>query len=286
MRTMEKTFSIIIPCFNEEKQIGAVLDALVDHVKTRGYNTEIVVVNDGSTDATSSVLASRPVTVITHPHNRGYGASLKTGAAVAKYDWLLFYDADGQHSPELIDTLVAAVGENDMVVGARQGYQGPLVRQPGKWLIRKVAEYLSGHKIPDFNSGLRLVSKALFNEFRNLYPDGFSLSTTITIAALKNHYRVQYVPISIAKRGGKSTVRWNDAVTTLMLVSRLIVVFSPLKLFTTISSIMFVVGLLSLVNDLLQLNLNEATLFLIISALLIFLFGLLSDQIADLRRRL
>lgn len=283
---MEKAFSIIIPCFNEEKQIGSVLDTLLAYLKTRVYTTEIIVVNDGSTDATSSVLASKPVNVITHPHNRGYGASLKTGAAAAQYDWLLFYDADGQHRPDLIETLVASLGQNDMVVGARQGYQGPLVRQPGKWLIRKVAEYLSGHTIPDFNSGLRLVSKTLFDEFRNLYPDGFSLSTTITIAALKNHYRVHYVPISISKRGGKSTVRWNDAVTTLMLVSRLIVIFSPLKLFTTISSVLFIFGLLSLINDLFQFNLNEATLFLIISALLIFLFGLLADQIADLRRRL
>lgn len=283
---MNKAFSIIIPCFNEERQIGEVLDALITHVRTREYTTEIIVVNDGSTDATASVLASKPVKVLTHPHNRGYGASLKTGAAAATYEWFLFYDADGQHSPELIDALIDALGDNDMVVGARRGYQGPMIRQPGKWLIRKVAEYLSGHTIPDFNSGMRLVNKTLFNEFRNLYPDGFSLSTTITIAALKNHYRVRYVPISISKRGGKSTVRWNDAVNTLMLVSRLIAIFSPLKLFTTISFSLFILGMVSLINDLSELNLNEATLFLMISALLIFLFGLLADQIADLRRRL
>lgn len=283
---MTQPFSIIIPAYNEEKQIRGTVESLLRYLEKTSYVFEILVVDDGSTDGSADMLKSLPVTLIQHRHNRGYGASIKSGVKESKYDRVLLYDADGQHTPEQIALLVDAQEGYDMVVGARQGYQGPWIRQPGKRLIKKVAEYLSEQKIPDFNSGLRIIDKALFNAFISLYPEGFSLTTTITIAALQNHYRVKYVPITVQKRQGTSTVGWRDALTTIMLVSRLIVLFSPLKLFASIASFLFLLGFASLIYDIVQFNLNELTFLLLISALLIFLFGLLADQISEIRRHL
>ncbi len=280
--------SIIIPCFNEEQSIDRTLNELIAYLKTITVQYEILVVDDGSTDATPERLAKHPVRVIRHQINRGYGASLKTGSSQAAYDWLLFYDADGQHKPEYIASMLKEADHSDMVVGAREGYKGPFIRQPGKMLIRKVAEYLSGAHIPDLNSGLRLVKKELFKEFINLYPDGFSLSTTITIAALKNHYKVTYVPIAINKRTGTSTVKWSDMLSTLMLISRLIVLFSPLRLFITLSGICIALGTLSIIYNVIVFNwvFKETTYFLFTIGIIIFFFGVIADQIAEIRRRL
>ncbi len=283
---MPISFSIIIPCFNEAPNIEKTLHDLLAHLKTISIAHEVIVVNDGSTDASAEILKKFPVHVVQHAINRGYGASLKTGSLAAQYDWLLFYDADGQHKPEHIDDLLREADNHDMVVGAREGYQGPMVRQPGKKIVKLIAQYLSDARIPDLNSGFRLVRKSIFNEFINLYPDGFSLSTTITIALLKNHYRVSYVPIRINKRLGKSTVKWSDMLGQLVLISRLIVLFSPLRLFITIAGILFAFGFISLINDILAFNLNESTYFLITTSLIIFSFGLLADQLSEIRKRL
>lgn len=280
-------FSVLIPCYNEGHHVGKALDDLIAKLSTSAYEYEIIVVDDASTDDSRDEIGKRPVTLISHRFNKGYGASLKTAAAQAKYDWLLFYDADGEHTPETLDSLFAAAPGADMVVGARTGRKGPFIRQPGKWLLTRVARYLTDFDIPDLNSGLRLVQRSIFNEFLPLYPDGFSLTTTITIAALKNHCVVRYVPIQTHKRdGGKSTVGWRDALMMITLISRLITMFSPLKLFLSIAGVLFTLGFLSLVNDVIHLDLNESTYFLITTSLIIFSFGLLADQIAEIRRRL
>ena len=178
-------FSIIIPIYNEEEGIKEVLIGLNNYLDNENLQAEIIVVNDGSTDQTKEILNNFENTrLIDHPYNKGYGASLKTGVKNAQFDWILLYDGDGQHRPEYIKELIHHSNSYDMIVGARQGYQGPLLRQPGKKLLIWTANYLVKKKIPDLNSGLRLIKKDLFLKYAHIFPNGFSLTTTITLAFL------------------------------------------------------------------------------------------------------
>lgn len=284
---MNKRISIIVPCYNEEQVVGTVLQDLIEYIKRKQLTVEIIVVDDASTDGSAKIISQHPVKLVSHRTRTGYGGAVKSGAAAAQYEWLLFYDADGQNKTENLDALFSEQTEYDMAVGARTGWQGPALRQPGKRIIKWVAEYLSGVPIPDVNSGVRIVHKDLFGKFRHLCPDGFSLSTTLTIAALKDHSRVVFVPIASFKRsGGRSTVRPHDAFTMLMLIMRLITVFSPLRLFTRVAAALAALGLLSLVRDIVTTDIRELTVFFFLTSLIVFLFGLIADQIAELRRQL
>ena len=173
MNTEKISLSIIVPCYNEAPAIKGVISGLYA-VLNRYLSVpfEVIVVDDGSNDGTTEVLASlgnlKGFAVCSHPYNKGYGAAVKSGVKEARYDWLAFYDADGQHTPESLISLLPFLGEYDMVVGARQGYKGPAIRQPGKMALQWIANYLSNVKIPDINSGLRLVRKDIFLPFRDL----------------------------------------------------------------------------------------------------------------------
>lgn len=282
--------SVIIPVYNEAEVVSRVIDELKKFLISEGINHEIIAVDDASTDGTPQILAQKNgIKVISHPYNKGYGASLKTGASHALYDWLLFFDGDGQHRVACLKEFISQTNKYDLIVGSRQGYQGPLLRQPGKKIIRLLVNYLAGRNIPDFNCGLRLVKKELFMNFRHILPDGFSLSTTSTLAFLKEGLDVKFIPIEIDKRIGRSSLRTSDGFKTLMLVIRLIMLFSPLKIFFPLAAFGFTISIGWIIHDLIVYNfslISKSAGFLFVVSLLIFLFGLLADQIAAIRRQI
>jgi len=281
-------FSIIIPAYNEEESIAQVITGVKNYLPKEKYDYEIIVVDDGSTDQTNKILKNiKNIKLINHPYNKGYGAAIKTGVKNAQYDWLLFYDSDGQHQSKYIEKLIKYTNNYDMIVGARIGYQGPLSRQPGKKLLNWIANYLVQQKIPDLNSGFRLIKKDLFLRFSHILPNGFSLSTTITLAFFKEALNVKYIPIKINKRVGKSSVTIKDGLETLMLIFRTITLFSPLRIFLPISFSLFCLSLLvSIIQSLYlkKFNISDTTILLFVSSLFLFFFGLLADQISAIRR--
>lgn len=288
---MKDSFSVIIPAYNEQATIVKTVESLLSCLRGLGAIFEIIVVDDGSTDGTKEELKKLVdlefLVLLSHPYNKGYGAALKTGISRSRYDWILTYDADGQHQPESISPLLA-VENFDLIIGSRQiNYKDPLVRRPGKKLLHWVAEYLSQKKIPDLNSGLRLARKAMLARYLHIFPNGFSFSTTSTIAAFKGGYNVVFVPVEVKPRSsGKSQVSFLDGFKTIMFVFRLIMIFSPLRIFLPLSGLLFLIGLLSLSYDLLQLNITDTTILFMLASLLIFLFGLLADQTASIRREI
>jgi glycosyltransferase involved in cell wall biosynthesis len=278
------SISIVIPAFNEEGGLGDVLDGLHGSFP----DIEIIVVNDGSSDSTAAVAAAKGAIVISHTRNLGYGASLKTGTRAAKGDYVLFCDADGQHTPTDVGRLIAVTPDYEMVVGARDAdSHQPLVRRPGKAFLRYFANILAGIRIPDLNSGLRVFHRETLLRYLHLMPDGFSFSTTSTFAMLKSNRRVLWLPITVKKRVGKSTVRQiRHGPQTLMLLLRISVLFEPLKLFVSVSAVLFLAAMFSMVLDVFLLtNLTDTTVLLSLAGLIIFMSGLLCDQVSALRRQ-
>jgi len=284
-------YSIIIPVFNEEKVIKDVVMNLISFLNEQlegGY--EIILVDDGSTDATNEILFKIPdnqVSVLTNPYNKGYGSALKLGVGGAKGEFVLFFDADGQHNPEDLLTLVKEGTEYDMIVGWRRGYKGPAWRQPGKRAMKAIACYLVNSKIPDLNSGLRRVRKGCFDRYVHLYPDGFSLTTTITLAFIKHGYNIKYTPITINRRVGESTVRITDGLKTINFMLHTIMLFSPLRVFIPSSLLFLVFGLTFLFFDIcIHNNIGDSTILLISISMVFFFFGLIADQLGAIRREM
>lgn len=282
-------FSVIIPAYNEEKVIAQILENLKQYLNSNfsGY-FEIIVVNDGSKDQTEKILSEIDgIKVINHPYNKGYGASIKSGAAASAMDWILTFDSDGQHQVADIKRLIDSQPNYDMVVGARQTYKGPLLRQPGKKILHWVAEYLVQKKIPDLNSGLRLVKKKLFKKYSHLLPNAFSWTTTITLTFFKENLNINYIPIEIKKRqSGKSMVKPSDALKILMLIIRITTLFSPLKVFLPTSLFLLLLGVLISIPELLHGNISDALMLFSVSSLIIFFFGLIADQVSAIRREI
>jgi len=287
---MNQSLSIIIPAFNESAGIVDSLKELFLYLKNNNCDAEVIVVNDGSTDNTLEVLKplSGLVKIVSHPYNKGYGASVMTGIAKAKHDWVLMYDADGQHEPKYIEKLLKQTEQCDLIIGSRfTGHQGPKWRQPGKKILHFVAEYLVKHEIPDINSGMRLVRRDLMMKYFHIFPQGFSLSTTSTLAFLKDGLNVCFEPIEIRPRTkGKSTLKVHDGFNTLMLIVRLVMIFSPLRVILPATLVIFLLGLASLVYDFTQTNIGDTTVLLLVVSLILFFFGLIADQVAAIRRQI
>jgi len=173
-----KGLTFIIPVYNEEKSIGKVIEELLKTFPS----SEIIVVNDGSTDSTGEILKKYNIKVITHPTNKGYGASLKTGILASNNENLIFIDGDGQHKVEYILKIIEELNTYDMVVGARSPSDSTFGRKPGKLILKWIAQILTGQKIPDLNSGLRGIKKSVIKKYLHLLPQGFSASTTNTLS--------------------------------------------------------------------------------------------------------
>ncbi len=282
-------YTIIIPAFNEGKVIGDVLEKLGS---PEGCE-EIIVINDGSTDDTAEAANRENIRVISHIHNKGYGSALKTGIINAKTPLVAFYDADGQHRPDDLMELVRNLGKYDMIVGERgaDSHQD-WVRKPGKWVLSKIANYLTEQKIPDLNSGLRILKREIILNILHLMPDNFSFSTTSTVAFLKLGFDIKYYPIKVNKRTGKSTVRQlKHGSSTILLIIRLILLFNPLKVFLPMSLFLFSIGsIYELLYGIIlrpgMIRLIPGAMFTLLTAVIIFAMGMTLDQISSLRKNI
>ena len=236
--------SVIVPAYNEEHGIGAVLAQLRETLVTLDLPHELLVVDDGSTDGTAAeARRAEGVTVLEHRANRGYGAALKTGIREARYELIVITDADGTYPNETIPKLVERWRATDcaMAVGSRTGrnVRIPLIRRPAKWVIGRMANMVAGEPIPDINSGLRLFRRSLAVRLFPLLPDGFSFTTTITLALLTNGFRVEYLPIDYHARVGRSKIRpIRDTLGFMQLILRIALYFAPLKIFLTLAGVL------------------------------------------------
>lgn len=283
----EEKISVILPAYNEADAIGGVLDKLMPMAGENGW--EVIVVDDGSNDGTGEVAGERGAKVLTHSHNRGYGASLETGIKESSYDWILITDGDGTYPVEEIPSFLKFIPEYDMVIGARTGNQVhiPFMRRPAKWFLTHLASFLAGTKIPDLNSGLRVFKKDLCLRFSHLYPDGFSFTSTLTMAFLTHDYKVKYIPINYYRREGKSSIRAYDFVNFNKLLVRLALFFNPIKLFSLISGILFLLAMFVLFFSKFYLKrvMDISTIVILMSSLQVFLFGLLAELVVRLREQ-
>jgi len=277
------TLSIVIPAFNEATGIRAV----VSRICADYPDAEILIVDDGSTDGTSDQLVDLLVRVLRHPHNIGNGASVKTGIRKAHGDFVLLLDADGQHRPEDVGKLLHEAGQYDLVVGARikSSHQNS-VRALGNGALETLASYLSGTKIPDLTSGFRVFRREYILEFVHLLPNRYSYPTTSTLAFLKAGYAVQFVPIEARKRqGGASGQKLlRNGVQFVTIILRMVTLFSPLKIFAPIAVVLFTLGAVYGVwTAFTQHHITNSTVLACLTSIVIFLQGLISEQIAALR---
>jgi glycosyltransferase involved in cell wall biosynthesis len=276
--------SIVIPAKNEAGSVGSVVAAL----KGEFPEAEVIVVDDGSTDATGALAASAGARVIRHPISRGNGAAIKSGARAASGEFIAFMDADGQHAPGQLARLVEALDAGyDLVVGARgRGAQASWLRWLGNSFYNRLASYLVGHPVADLTSGFRAARAERFREFLNLLPNGFSYPTTSTMAFFRAGYGVTFVPVEVGQRVDKGTSHirlFRDGSRFLLIIFRVATLYSPLKLFAPLSGLVFLGGCGWLTMTL--ATTGRFTLFsglLLITSLLIFLIGLVSEQITQL----
>jgi glycosyltransferase involved in cell wall biosynthesis len=274
--------SVVIPAFNEAGVIAEVVSGLRQSAAWR----EILVVDDGSSDATGAAAAVAGARVIRHPYNKGNGASVKSGIREAAGDYILIIDADGQHQPADAARLVSRLGEYDLVVGARaHATQATLGRRVGNALLNGLASYLTGRPIPDLTSGFRAARRQHLREFLHLLPNRFSTPTTTTLAFVKAGYNVRFEPVEARLRVGQSKIRLlRDGAKFFLIVVKVVTIFSPLRVFLPVSLASFVAGLAYAVWTIAtQSHVTNSSVLLIMLGVIVFLMGLVSEQIAALR---
>jgi glycosyltransferase involved in cell wall biosynthesis len=275
--------SVVIPAFNEAEGIGSVLAKLL----SEGPWLEVLVVDDGSTDGTAEVAEAAGARVVRHPYNKGNGAAVKTGLREARGDVVLLMDGDGQHDPEDARTLVSLVGVHDMVIGARAAGDQRPTRALGNAVFKVVASWLTGRPIPDLTSGYRAASRPRLLELLHLLPNGFSYPTTSCLAFLKAGHNVAFVPIRARRRIGRSKIRAvRDGVRFLLIIFKIVTLYSPLKIFFPVSAASLLLGLAyGIWNVSVHGNIPMGSALLIQLAVVVFLFGLISEQIASAQER-
>ncbi|MBN2808269.1 MAG: glycosyltransferase family 2 protein [Deltaproteobacteria bacterium] len=244
--------SIVIPVYNEKNGLLPALDELYQMLPTLGEDYEVILVDDGSDDGTREIIEGlkRPaLKSVRHHRNRGYGASLLSGIDQAAGDTIVITDADGTYPAAALPEILRHYrsGGFAMVVGARVTRQRdiPLIRRPAKWVLTRLASYLTETRIPDLNSGLRVMNREIIERYRRLLPDGFSFTTTITLIMLSKGFPVAYLPVDYFKREGKSKIRpLHDSLLFLQLIIRTVMYFNPLKIFIPLSLVFFLLALL------------------------------------------
>ena len=274
--------SIVIPAFNEAASISPLVTAL------RGASTwhEILVIDDASTDATAVEAAAAGARVIRHPYNKGNGAAVKTGIRHATGAFILIMDGDGQHRPSDAARLVSHLDAYDLVIGARARHShANLARRVGNDALNRVAGYLAERPIPDLTSGFRAAKKECLLEFLHLLPNGFSTPTTTTLAFMKAGYSVRFEPVEAAERRGSSKINLGpDGVRFVLILLKVMTIFSPLRIFLPISAAAFLLGAGYAVWTIVtQSHVTNSSVLLILVSLVIFLVGLVSEQISSLR---
>ncbi|HBF34273.1 TPA: glycosyltransferase family 2 protein [Candidatus Sumerlaeota bacterium] len=286
--TVPISLSLVIPLYNEVDSIAQTLHDACEALQSTGAATEIIVVDDGSTDGSAQAVEETglPVRVIRHESNRGYGAALKTGIAAACYEYVAIVDADGSYPVRELPNLMQAAPDHAMVVGERIQYShySSSARNLGKAILVPLANYLSGIKIPDINSGMRIMRKDLVERYWPLLPDTFSFTTTITLSLLCAGWNVRYLPIQYAKREGHSKIKpVRDMIRFVILIVRTSTYFRPLKVYLPIGfGFIFIALALLLVRVFYGHVLNITTLFFFIAGLQSILVGVLADLILKL----
>lgn len=300
--------TIVVPAFNEVRGIRGVVGELRAIAATVKYPFEILIVEDGSTDGTLAELEAviqepgHPVRIVRNERNRGYGYSLKKGIRESVNPIIIITDGDGTYPNAKIPELVAKIhGGAAMSVGARSlaSSSVPMSRKPAKWVLNTLANFLAGRRVPDYNSGLRAMRKDLVEQFEPILPDGFSFTTTITLAALTNNYPVEFVPIEYAKRKGESKIRpIRDTANFFNLIVRTVLYFRPLKVFVPLTALMFAIATAAAMRDVMQFVLvadgasrpasqeliGFATVILFLTGLHLLVVGFLSDLACEALR--
>lgn len=270
--------SVVIPAYNEAESIGGVVARVLERQAWR----EVLVVDDGSLDETAARAEGAGARVVRHPYNKGNGAAVKTGIREAQGDVVLLMDADGQHDPEDMDRLVAEIGVFDMAIGARASKDQTAVRALGNTAFRVLASWLTGRPIPDLTSGFRAAKRARLLEILHLLPNGFSYPTTSCLAFIKAGHNVAFLPVKAHARVGTSKIRvLRDGTRFLLIIFKVITLYSPLKVFFPISLGSFLLGAAyGAWNVWAHGKIPMGAALLVQLAVVVFLFGLISEQIA------
>lgn len=286
---MKDSISLVIPAYNERAAVGSVVKDLHELCASAQIDAEILVIDDGSSDGTAAAAAEAGARVLRHRSNRGYGAALKTGIAAARHEIIVITDADGTYPGRYIPELVRELDYADMVVGARVGSNVsiPLIRKPAKWVLNRLANYVTNTRIPDLNSGLRAFRRAIAIQYFPILPDQFSFTTTITLAMLCDNYAVSYTPIDYLPRKGKSKIVPWDAGSFAVLIMRMAMMFRPLRVFLPIVGLCLLYGFTKMTIDMVRdPNISASALLAFVSALLILLIGMLADAVVTRLARL
>lgn len=280
---MSHPVSVVIPAYHEEAVVGNVVESVRRVLGAANIEHEIIVVDDGSTDATGERARAAGAKVQRHPGNRGYGAALKTGVLAAQYDHIAITDADGTYPIERLPELVKELEQADMVVAARIGENVhiPLLRRPAKWVLNRLANYITQSEIQDLNSGMRIFPKSTALQYFNILPDQFSFTSTITIAMLCDRYAVRYLPIDYHRRTGQSKIVASDAATFATLIVRTAMLFRPLRVFLPVVLAFFAYGTIKGTFDYVLDGFFSATATLaLMGSIQFLLMGLIADAIA------
>ncbi|HEX9626853.1 MAG TPA: glycosyltransferase family 2 protein [Acidiferrobacterales bacterium] len=279
---MKPPLSIVLPAKNESEGLRRVLPEL----KQRHPDAQIIVVDDGSSDNTAEICRTHAVEIVNHPYSMGNGAAVKSGARAARGEVIVFLDADGQHDPADIARLLEKIDAGcDMAVGVRSGAtQASIGRRLANAFYNRLASWMVGHPIPDLTCGFRAVNAERFRKFIYLLPNGFSYPTTITMAFFRAGYSVSYVPIHAGTRAGNSHISLaKDGIRFLLIIFRVGTLYSPLKLFVPISLAFFTAGLLHYIQTFITSGrFTNMSALLLSTSVLIFLIGLVSEQITNL----
>lgn len=281
---MNEKISIIIPAFNEETAIAGVLRDIKENLRGSHYGYEIIVIDDASKDQTAKIAQQEGVKVITHRQNRGYGASIKTGLRSSSGQFIAIIDADGSYQGKDLLNLAGQIQDNDMVIGARTkpGVKKSALRKIAKFFLNRLASYLVETKIPDLNSGLRIMKKEALNEFLRILPDSFSFTTTLTLAFLNCNLRISFVPIDYKKRHGKSKIRpIRDTLNFIQLIIRTVMYFNPLKVFVPVSIFLFFSGVAVLLYSkfFMPAVMDVTTVVLMLASMQILAIGMVADLV-------
>jgi len=275
--------SVVIPTRDRPDRLARCLVALDAQIEPP---VEVIVVDDGSSDDTGSHAASAGAQVVRHPYNKGNGAALKSGIRAATGEYVLILDGDGQHKPEDAVRLASRLGEYDLVVGARATHtQSSIGRRVGNALLNRFATHMTGRQIPDLTSGFRGARHSCLREFLHLLPNGFSSPTTTTLAFVKAGYNVLFEPIEARQRTGHSKIRLaRDGAKFFLIIMRVVTIFSPLKIFVPISGLAALIGLVyGAWTVAMEAKIPNGSVLLLMFAVVVFLVGLVSEQITTLR---